>query len=353
MRLLREVMDTLRSAPWFALGLLVALVAAGFNGLMVAFMVFGLQALLPGPFAQMGHFTELHHRIHDLTFAFLFLPPIVGVLAQLRRPTRNIAAMWMALVPSVALLLTLLLTLAVGGNVRVLQPPWLTVAAGVLMATALHPAGGNLLRAFRVSRLSWPLLALTLVAAAPLLAFAAVNIGLQGTLGDEHAAAGHYGFMAAFAFTVIGIGLLASLRPVGWPLAAWIAGLLPLVLGASSLIYPDASSSLPPLWALAAVAWGAGYLITAEIVRRSDDATALVAQAESADERAAAANSRAPASAEPRGPGWVKVAGVVVGVAILVLVGIALMAGSHGPDQSGPGQHGPGGIGPPLWTART
>ena len=278
MRLLRDVLDTVRSAPWFALGLLTALVAAGFNGLMVFFMVLGLQALLPGPFAQMGHFTEPHHRIHDLTFAFLFLPAIVGVLAQLRRPARNVAAMWMALVPTGALVLTLVLTLAVGGNIRVLQPPWLTVAAGALVATALDPAGGRLLRAFRLSRLSWPLLALTLVAAVPLIIFAAANIGSQGSAGDEHAAAGHYGFMAAFAFTVIAIGVLASLRPDGWRLTAWIAGLLPVLLGAASLIYPDASSSLAPLWAVAAIGWGAAYVVAAEIVRASQNHNALMSQ---------------------------------------------------------------------------
>ena len=278
MRLLRDVLDTVRSAPWFALGLLIALVAAGFNGLMVGFMVLGLQALLPGPFAQMGHFTELHHRIHDLTFAFLFLPAIVGVLAQLRRPAQNVAAIWMALVPAGALVLTLVLTLAVGGNIRVLQPPWLTVAAGVLVATALHPAGSRLLSAFRASRVSWPLLALALGAAVPLVGFAAANIGLQSGAGDEHAAAGHYGFMAAFAFTVIAIGVLASLRPDGWRLTAWIAGLLSVLLGAASLIYPDASSSLAPLWAVAAIGWGAAYVVAAEIVRASQNHNALMSQ---------------------------------------------------------------------------
>jgi hypothetical protein len=266
MRLLRDVINTLGAAPWFALALLIALLAAGFNGLMVGFMVLGLQALLPGPFAQMGHFTELHHRIHDLTFAFLFLPPMIGVLAQLRRPDRNVAAMWMALVPSAALLLTLVLTLALGGNARVLQPPWLTVAAGALMATALHPAGGALLGAFRIERASRPLLTLTAIAAVPLLAYAAANVGLQSTAGDEHAAAGHYGFMAAFAFSVIGLGLLASLRPVGWRLVAWIAGLLPALLGAASLIYPDVSSSLALPWAVAAIVWGATYVVAAETV---------------------------------------------------------------------------------------
>jgi hypothetical protein len=38
MQLLRDVTNTVRAAPWFALGLLIALIAAGFNGLMVALM---------------------------------------------------------------------------------------------------------------------------------------------------------------------------------------------------------------------------------------------------------------------------------------------------------------------------
>lgn len=345
MRVLRDVIETVRSAPWFALGLLLALVAAGFNGLMVGFMVLGLQALLPGPFAQMTHFTELHHRIHDLTFAFLFLPPIVGVLAQLRRPGRNIAAMWMALVPSAALVLTLLLTLALGGNARVLQPPWLTVFAGVLMATALHPAAGALPRALRVSRLSRPLLLLTLIAAVPLLPFVATNVGLQSMVSDDHAAAGHYGFMAALAFTVVGIGLLASLRPAGWRLTAWVAGLIPVLLGVASLIYPDAPSSLASLWALAAIVWGAAYVGTAEVVRQRQDRTSLISPSGAADETATAA-ADAPAGGVSRRPGWLKVAGVVVGLLILVAVAIALMAGGHGPGQIGPGQHGPGGFVP-------
>jgi hypothetical protein len=40
--------------------------------------------------------------------------------------------------------------------------------------------------------------------------------------------------------------VLASLRPRGWPLTAWVTGLLPVLQGVTSLIYPDASSSLGP-----------------------------------------------------------------------------------------------------------
>lgn len=61
-----------------------------------------------------------------------------------------------------------------------------------------------------------------------LLAFASTNIRLQTTVADSHAAAGHYAFMAAFGFTVVAVALLASLRPDGWRLTAWVAGEPPI-----------------------------------------------------------------------------------------------------------------------------
>jgi putative effector of murein hydrolase LrgA (UPF0299 family) len=271
----REMMRSLRAAPGFALALLITLAAAGFNGLMVGLMALRLDFLLPGPFAEMTHFTELHHRVHDLTFGFLFVPAIVGILAQLRRPSKNVAGMLMALIPSVGLLLTLLLTFVVTNNTNVLQPPWVTVMMAALLAALLHPAERAFFRSFRVSRVNWVMLALVAIAAVPLLAFAASNIRLQGTIADEHAAAGHYGFMAAFAFTVIGVGLLASLRPDGWRLTAWVAGLLPIFLGVTSLMYPDASSSLGLVWAVAAIAWGMMFVAAAELTKDAELPTLL------------------------------------------------------------------------------
>jgi hypothetical protein len=111
------------------------------------------------------------------------------------------------------------------------------------------------------------LLALIIIAAVPLLAFASTNIGLQRTVTDDHAALGHYGFMAAFSFTVIGVGLLASLRPDGWRLTAWVCGLLPALLGLASLVYPDVASSIGLVWSLAAMAWGVGFVAAAELTR--------------------------------------------------------------------------------------
>jgi hypothetical protein len=255
---IREIVRTLRASPLFALALLVTIAAAAFNGAMVSLMV--LEIDLPGPFSQMTHFQEPGHRVHDLTFGFIFLPAVVGILAQFRRPSKNVANQVMALIPSVGLLLTLVLA----NNTRVLQPPWVIVGAAALIAMSLHPAGRGFFRSFSFSRVNWVMLALVIIAAFPLLVSASTNIGLQATITDDHAAAGHYGFMAAFGFSVIGIGLLASLRPDGWRLTAWVGGLLAALLGLTSLVYPDITSSLPTVWAIAALAWGSGFITAAE-----------------------------------------------------------------------------------------
>lgn len=275
MHAIRDNGRSLRASPLFGLALLLTLVAAGFNGLMVFLMM--LEVDLPGAFGQMTHFQEPHHRIHDLTFGFLFIPAIVGIIAQVRRPVENVAGQVMALTPTVSLLIVLLIS-ALAGNTRMLQPPWVTVAAAALIALGLHPAGGNFFRSFRASRANRMMAALVVVAAVPLLLFASTNLRLQVSVADDHAAAGHYGFMAAFGLTIIGVGLLASLRPDGWRLAAWVAGLLPALLGLVSLIYPVTSGlSLP--WALAAIAWGAGFVVTAERIRHPEDPSTLGAAA--------------------------------------------------------------------------
>lgn len=254
---------TAHSSWGFVIAVVLTLAAAGFNGLMVALMALRLEELLPGAFARMGHFTQAHHRMHDLMFALLFVPAVLGLLAQFRRPERNIAGMLMTLVPGAALVLVLAFAFATGGNARTFQPPWVIVTGGALLATSLHPAGAAFSGSFRRARLDSAMAALVVVAAVPSLAFAWSNISLQANVSDDHAAAGHYGFMAAFALATIGLAVLASLHPHGWRLAAWTTGLLPALFGAASLAYPHATSSLAPAWALAAIAWGATFVAMA------------------------------------------------------------------------------------------
>jgi hypothetical protein len=266
--LFREIRQSLRTAPIFAAYLLATLGIAGVIAGMTLVMT-----LRPGSMG-MAHFSEPHHRVHDLTYGFIFTTAVVGILAQLRRPSKNVAGMVMALIPWVGLLLAAVLAADVG---VVRSAERILAAAGTVLVALLHPAGRAFFRSFRGWRVNRVLLALAVIAAVPLLVFASTNIGLQRTVTDDHAAMGHYGFMAAFSFTVVGVALLASLRPDGWRLTAWVAGLLPALLGLASLAYP-VSSSLSPPWALAAVAWGVGFIVVAARTRDAKTPTLLGAQ---------------------------------------------------------------------------
>jgi hypothetical protein len=235
------------------------LVALGLAGLFSGMVV--LMNLIPG-FMGMAHFTQPSHRIHDLTFSFLNGTAVVGLLAQLRSPTRNIAAQLTALVPFGGLLLAGALT-----NAWVFSPPWLLLGVATVLAAMFHPAGDPT-RTFSRARVDRAMLVLVAVAAVPLLAFAWTNIGLQRLGPPDHVMPGHYGFMAAVSFTIIGVGLLSSARPDGWRIAAWVAGGLPVALGLASIAFP-VDSSLELVWALAAIAWGAAFVAVAEVRRRA------------------------------------------------------------------------------------
>ncbi len=314
-------MQSFRASPVFALAVLVTLALFWLIGVMLFGGLLGLEAI-----AAMGHFNSLSHRIHDLTYAFLFGTAVVGMLAQLRTPSKNVAGQLMALIPWVGLLLAFAL-----GNILVvlISPPFVPIfGALTLLATILHPTWRALLSSFSVSQVNRAMLALVIIAAIPLLAFASTSIGLQRTVTNDHAAMGHYGYMAAFSFTVIGVGVLASLRPGGWRLTAWIAGLLPALLGLVSLLYPDINSSLGLAWALAAIAWGVLFVAAAELT--GDESRALED------------THMADGPSYPSTPRWVSVFGIIALVPILLVVinmvtGVLGSPGGHTP----PIQHGP------------
>lgn len=187
------------------------------------------------------------------------------------------------------------------------------------------------------------MLALVVIAAVPLLAFAAEKIGFQRTIADDHAAMGHYGYMATFSFTVIGVGLLASLRPDGWRLTAWVAGLLPALLGLASLVFPDAGSSLSLVWALAAIAWGVVFVAAAELTQAAESPSLLGSRGAlsksdyTGDDTGVGPDHGSTAST----PCWLSVFGIIGLVAILVIV-IVFFTGVGGPGgHTPPIPHGP------------
>lgn len=320
-------MPLLRASPVFPLVVLVTLGLFVLLGVVLVQpeLVAGLLGPnLAGHISQ--HFQAPHHRVHDLTFSLLMGTAAVGLLAQLRTPLNQIAAQLMALVAWVVLIL-----------VAAVTSTWVFAPAPILgsltfLATLLHPVGRELSASFSWARMNRLMLALVTIAVVPLLVFAATNIGLQRSLTNDHAALGHYGFMASFSFTVIGVGALATLRPPGWWLTSWVAGLLPVLLGLTSLAHPDIDSSLSPAWAGAAIVWGVGFVVAAEFVRRN-----------SPIQPAPGATSLSSDTGTPpnRGPGaLVSRRGTVLAV-IVVVLGL-LFGGLHltggGP---GPGAHTP------------
>ena len=324
----------------FSIAVLVALALAGLMGLMVLMM-----QLQPG-FMGMAHGTDPIHRTHDATYALLFTMAVVGMMAQLWRPSNNVAGQLMALLPWAALLLAAVLS----GDAGVIRSAErILVGVATIVAASIHPARRDFLRALRLSRVSWPMLSLAVLAAVPLLVYAATNVGLQRTIPDEHAAMGHYGFMAAFSFAIVGSGLLTSLRPPGWRLTAWVTGGLLAMLAAASLALPGVSSSLSPLWATAAIAWSAIFIATAEFTKRRSqrETTDLTPRP---NEGAEPMTDPSTPSGPPKMPRWVKISGIVALVLLFVFV-ILLATGIGG--EHGPMRHaGPGG-GAPTPTSGT
>jgi hypothetical protein len=323
--------------------LLVVLLTLGFLGL-IGVMLFGGILGLSERIAAMGHFGSRIHLTHDLTYAFLFGVAAVGMLAQLRTPSKNVAGQLMALIPWIAFVLAFAL-----GNILInlLRPPFVPIfGALTLLAIILHPAWRNLFSSFSISRVNWVMLTLVIIAAVPLLIFAATNVVLQRTVLDSHAAQAHYGYMAAFSFTVIGVSLLASLRPDGWWLPAWVAGLLPVLLGLASLLLPDVTSSLGLGWALAAIAWGIVFIAAAELTQDAESPTLLGSlRGPRGVISKGVGPERGPTTSTPR---WVKVLGSIALVPVLLVVinmvvGVFGGSGLHTPPggAGGPGGHGP------------
>lgn len=287
---LHDARRSLRSSPVFAFYLLATLVAAGIIGLITL----GVIDL------GMTHFGDPDHRTHDVTYGLLFATLVVGMLAQLRRPGKNVAGMVMALIPAGALGLAAILS---GDVDRVWQfNPFRNAAAVAVVAALVHPAGRGFLRSFSLSRVNPVMVTLLGAAAVPWLALASTNIRLQRNVLDQHGGMGHYGFMAAFCFTVVGVGLLASMRPDGWRLTAWVGGSLPALLGVTSLVSPDAASSLAPLGSLAAIAWGVAFVAVADAGegQTRPRSTSLRAMMSRRTTSSSASASRATAAAEAR-----------------------------------------------------
>ena len=262
------------------------------------------------PYILLGWFLEegtVSHRVHQIIFGWVFVLSFVGLLAHLRRPETKVAQMYqvliaIAFIAATTVLVDRLIDLFV--VLFIIIPPVLVL---------LHPNRAALLRpSLNVSKV---LLALALVAAVPLAvnSFVQIRIGLNAAQvapeideqledldddisdeeferelneaarrvtdspeeAEEAVHSGHWSAMGAFNLIVMGLALVAALRPPGWRLPAWSAGLSAVLFGAASIANPGDASALNGYWSVLAIVWGIGFVLIAEAMRRESAPTTI------------------------------------------------------------------------------
>jgi len=254
------------------------------------------------PYALLGWFIEegtISHRIHLISFGWIFVLSFVALLAQVRRPETKVSQMYQVLI-AIGLLATT--TIIVD---RAIDPIVIAFIVMPIVLFMLHPNRSGLLSPSTNSNRT--LLALALVAAVPLVIDATTQFrtGLEAARvagpifeeleqrpnlsedeferelnaatrratdspekAEEAAHHFHWSAMGAFDLIVGALALLAALRPTGWRLVAWSAGLSAVLLASASLANPGDASAINGYWSLLAITWGAGFILVAEVIVR-------------------------------------------------------------------------------------
>jgi hypothetical protein len=189
-----------------------------------------------------------------------------GLLVQLRGPERKIAGVQQTFLVIPALLIGS----AIASDSQNLVPALILLpAVGILLA--LHPARGEFFR--RGAALSWSLLAITVIGAVPLVAYA-LDMGAQARdlVGPPHHVQ-RLSTMAAMAVAIVLTGLLAALRTRGWRIPAWSAGVAAIMFGLGSVVFPDQPGAVGRGWGGVAIAGGVLFIAMAEWEARRATAT--------------------------------------------------------------------------------
>lgn len=167
------------------------------------------------------------------------------MIMQAYKPAKRIVA-----IQQTVLVITLIVaSMVLAGN---FFSSILVVVELAVAAALLHPARRDMFRVRIAGRFSPVLAGLAAVAALPLAAYAIGQFGLTGT-GNEHALAGHYAGMIAYAVIVATLGLLASAKPIGWRVPLFSAAGLAAILGLASVLFPAHASSVGAMWGIAAL----------------------------------------------------------------------------------------------------
>ncbi|MDX1687359.1 MAG: hypothetical protein R3248_05185 [Candidatus Promineifilaceae bacterium] len=244
-----------RRIGFYVAGGLFLLVSLAFFGLMAGI----LAHLFTGWFsaAELGV-----HQLHETLGSALFWSLIAGMAFTVVRPAQMISALRQTLFMLAAFLLLLLASFSESLMGPLVMMSILFVLTAV--TAVLHPTRHALLRVRE--GFNPGLLALTIIAAIPLLPYALNQLQIQigASPGDPHAEVGHWMIMSAYGVAIVLYGLLASLRSSGWRVPAWSAGILAVLFGLASLLLPTQASAVGPTWGTVAVAWGVLFVAAAE-----------------------------------------------------------------------------------------
>lgn len=216
---------------------------------------FGLTSLVIAWFEDVegvaGPVTELGYGV---LFGIILT---TGLLVQLRRPERKIAGVQQAFLVIPALVVGS----AIAADSQNLVPALIVLPAiGILLA--LHPASGEFFK--RGATLSRTVLAITAIAAVPLVAYA-LDMGAQARdlKGPPHHVQ-RLSTMAAIAVAIVLTGLLAALQTRGWRIPAWSAGTAASVFGLASVVFPDQPGAVGLGWGAMAVVGGVLFIAVGE-----------------------------------------------------------------------------------------
>lgn len=241
--------------------------------------------------AQFGglEFVEAH-RLHFIVRSAFGWAIIAALLALFWRPKQSLGAVYQLTV----FILTFIAVVLLSAPGVLTVSDWASLGLILVLTAAVagfHPARDQLRDGLRLSRLSRPLAVLAVIAAVPLLGYAANQLSLQqtnlapGATGEfaEHVFDFHFGDMVVASVLILALALVASLRPSGWLLPAVTAGLLAIVLGLASALFPTLVSSVGVTWGVLAVAWGLVFIGTA-MVERSAGRTSVTGRSKPATE---------------------------------------------------------------------
>ena len=224
--------------------------------LAVTGVVFGLFTIV---FGIVGPDQEIH-AVHNAVVASLLLvltaPPVIAVARAPERAIRPLVVLGALVIAGLAAMAT-----ALTPDPFILP---VLVLNGVLWWLAPSREG-----AIPPGRLSVPMVALVLAAAALLVPYAIEQAGLQRTdHSSDHAAFYHWVETSFTAAGIVLVGLVAALRPGAFRMAGWSAGSAFAILGAASVVFAGHASALASPWSWAALVGGVAFIVMGEVEAR-------------------------------------------------------------------------------------